>query len=1128
MKKRRLLTIFASALALFGVSTSTSAENYKVLPTTVTTISGDNADAALYDPAATEWKINYGKVSGNAFAIAEAGSSSVALAKFDVSAYKDMGITKAVLEFHSYCTVENKNSQIHVAYADLNTDLTTATWTTVNAAGASISDIWTSTEWVKPAGADLAATVTDAFTNDEDKIITFGFFTGTAREQAISSIKLTLYTDAQTPIGYTVNAVDESGNLLKVLGEGSDFEGTDIKVAYPKYLLGADNTIYTKGATNKVFSYPFTLNADGQVENLKYTAGATDVLYLIEGEDIADAKIISDGNAAIRASNTKTGFNDEKDLALTTLPNGKYKIVAGIFDAGKTASAELSFACGTDTVFTAKATGTNLGEKTSDEFTLSGASNNIVLKAGGSTSSQKSLDYVYIQKTGDAEIVATPATGIINISKLDIPVSSSTSTDGDILKDTTLVADDFSMTISPKESGSNNNRFWSTTSAGPELRVYNGTITVKAAAGKTLNKIVFAQTKWGTMEADNGTLTEQTWTGEAETVKFTVSAQCRITAVTVGDYTAPVVEVANIAAFKALESGTEAKLALNGTKVTFVSDKNAYIEDETGGLLVYNSGLDLTAGKALTGYINGVFTLYNGSLPELTTSAQTASSVFTAEDAVIIPTEMTLAEWSEGKGICQLINLRDVKVNADWQEMTQGEAAAGIYDKFNVLPEGYTYPSLIECITVIAEPFSVYPVSADSIKAGKVIIHDVKNIAELKALETDSEAKLTLNDAKITVNIDNMRNIDILLEDATGAITIGQDIAFTLEEAFAEDSVALNGVLYGTFVKGFGEIKLDVSDSTIISNITVTPTTITPTVMTLAEAMTEANAFRLVTFKNIGMVEHESYGAALTDGTTTLPLFIKYGNMPYDENWAPIIFDELEYITGFLFPDGESFMFTPVGDPAYKEVAGPSYKEFAETFVFLPTAENVTAGIEEGWIVGGATRADGKKGNIDPATGESVDATKYDGVGVKYGNDSKKFVVYVTGITKVIGYGVSTSSSASRDFIITATPTEGEAVTASGATAPNETAVVELTLDKTKLYMIDFTGKEGEKAGDVAVHGVKFVCGVSDGITNVNAASTTDSNVYTINGTMVRKAGESLKSLNKGLYIIGGKKVVVK
>ena len=51
----------------------------------------------------------------------------------------------------------------------------------------------------------------------------------------------------------------------------------------------------------------------------------------------------------------------------------------------------------------------------------------------------------------------------------------------------------------------------------------------------------------------------------------------------------------------------------------------------------------------------------------------------------------------------------------------------------------------------------------------------------------------------------------------------------------------------------------------------------------------------------------------------------------------------------------------------------------------------------------------------------------------------------------------------------------------------------------------------------------------TDGINAAAKASAkVNAAVYTVNGTMVRKAGESLNGLAKGVYIVGGKKVVVK
>ena len=48
------------------------------------------------------------------------------------------------------------------------------------------------------------------------------------------------------------------------------------------------------------------------------------------------------------------------------------------------------------------------------------------------------------------------------------------------------------------------------------------------------------------------------------------------------------------------------------------------------------------------------------------------------------------------------------------------------------------------------------------------------------------------------------------------------------------------------------------------------------------------------------------------------------------------------------------------------------------------------------------------------------------------------------------------------------------------------------------------------------------------GIDGINAVDTLNGAVYTINGIKVREAGETLKGLSKGMYIINGKKYVVK
>ena len=50
------------------------------------------------------------------------------------------------------------------------------------------------------------------------------------------------------------------------------------------------------------------------------------------------------------------------------------------------------------------------------------------------------------------------------------------------------------------------------------------------------------------------------------------------------------------------------------------------------------------------------------------------------------------------------------------------------------------------------------------------------------------------------------------------------------------------------------------------------------------------------------------------------------------------------------------------------------------------------------------------------------------------------------------------------------------------------------------------------------------IAGVSNILIDANAAA----NVYTVDGQLVRKNAKSLTGLPKGLYIVAGKKVVVK
>lgn len=104
----------------------------------------------------------------------------------------------------------------------------------------------------------------------------------------------------------------------------------------------------------------------------------------------------------------------------------------------------------------------------------------------------------------------------------------------------------------------------------------------------------------------------------------------------------------------------------------------------------------------------------------------------------------------------------------------------------------------------------------------------------------------------------------------------------------------------------------------------------------------------------------------------------------------------------------------------------------------------------------------------------------------------------------------------------------------SGDLAPAESSVVTVTWTPTAAgtyYLYYFTA-DGEKVlseKTIRVYETKEeMDSVIDGVSGVKADTKTSGNVYTVNGQLVRKNASTLMGLPKGIYIQGGKKIVVK
>lgn len=296
-------------------------------------------------------------------------------------------------------------------------------------------------------------------------------------------------------------------------------------------------------------------------------------------------------------------------------------------------------------------------------------------------------------------------------------VSTNDSQAGDITEAYVQTIDGVTLTVSPADEGeSTPNRFWGTT-AGPQLRCYSGTITIESE--NSIKSVVFDATSKFSVTANVGELSSTTWSGDAKKIIFTVNKNTQINKITVSAEVSSMAEAANIAAFKALEKGTEAKLTLNNAYVTAISGNNAYVQDATGALYFYNTGLAFEAGKVLNGTIIGKLDIHN-NLPEFTKTSGTNADGITITDGTTSAITVSVAQALAAENISMLVKIAGATIEEDGGNYyaVDGESKIMIFDQFRVLAEGFQYPGKADIIAIIGmykgNP-QLYPLDANSI-----------------------------------------------------------------------------------------------------------------------------------------------------------------------------------------------------------------------------------------------------------------------------------------------------------------------------------------------------------------------------------------------------------------------------
>ena len=898
---------------MFSVGTQTSYADEAVLtPTQTTVIQADgktaqNANTVLYNAEATSWRYSQAKINGGAFTnmLAAYDGSPVVLTKFDASTtLKGKLLKKATLSFYSVCTVSKKNSNVQVATINTGWDATKATWTNTNTAEIlNAVGINGDGDNVKTKKTKLSYDVTSYLQASTDNTLGIALFTYTGREQEASDFKLTLeYVDAASATNYivkyvdaagneiktsstyvaesglvppltesdkdaiynedktvkyvydsddaaslkiaadgstvvtikfreaakwnyTFNAVDEEGNPLQEgIVKGTNFEGETFDVGYP-YAINVDSTLYTSdklSSDKKGYYLSYTLEADNQVKNITFKpTTTTDIVFLAEAENIEGLTKATNNNTFVRSSNGGSAYAAEADVEITKLQPGKYKLTAVICDATKNAGSEWNFLAGENNIFKFTASSVNWAQGTSEEFEVN-AETPIYLAKGGNAN--QAVDFIYIQKTGDAEALPT-FTEVNSIAELH-----------------SLKFKDEYDEIPVK------------------MNLKDAKITV-------LHK-----------NSDYG----------MEMIDFAV-----------------------------LEDATGA-----------VSVSDLLMEATAEGMLEGN----FEAGSVLNGTLYATLNWPNS----LWASEDTEKSELTITTSNVEATVGTIAEILKPENDMRYFNLQNVtiKKSGDAEFPTfnfcQGEDTLQLNDAFALwATDGSDMPEVLagvqgilyatyETLDQETPTYFFTPVSYDAPTVPETPV--VENIAALSQVEggemEDPSVKLMLKNAKITYVQKMDEGIDpraavlyAILEDETGAVEISNIItkanANNWFESELKEGVELNGYINVNY--SAWSTALVANDETSKSELTITPTTITPTEAKIADLQKTENHLRLFELKDVDFAVEDGAPVIKQDDASIIladQFFVLPEDMPETAKF--------ESVVGVVFVDFETYVFCPI------------------------------------------------------------------------------------------------------------------------------------------------------------------------------------------------------------------------
>ena len=668
---------------------------------------------------------------------------------------------------------------------------------------------------------------------------------------------------------------------------------------------------------------------------------------------------------------------------------------------------------------------------------------------------------------------------------------------------------------------------------------------------------------------------------------------------------AKVLEVNNLAELRAIKVASEwdevpVKLNLHDAKITALHKNSDYgmemidfaiLEDATGAIDISSLMMEATAEGLLEGnfeegsVLNGtLYATYNWP-NTLWTSEDTEKSQITLTPSTVVPAEATLAEVMKPENDLRLFKLQDVTIKNVGTEkdpdfdICQGEASIELRDVFaKWASDGSNMPEKLQSVTGIlyagyesldqeTPKYFFTPLSYEETPAVPEI-PVVENIAALRQVEggemENPSVKLMLKNAKITYVQNTEGEVDpeysvmyALLEDETGAVEISDLVAkANLNNWFKgelKEGVALNGYVIVDYSSFFP--RLVVNAETAKSEVTITPTEITPTVVTIADVQKPENHLRMFELQNVELVKEDGSYAFKQDGNiiAAVDMF---------KNMLEEMPTNLESVTGVLFLDLESYCFVPTSYLDHPSPAPVEVNSIAELNKL--GEENEGATIKLKLTDAQITVADAYMNSaiIEDKTG-AFNAQYFfaEAVGTEMLKDEFKQGVVLNGyLYATYSYGSIEVCDLTAESAITTAEAPVVATEADFAEVlkaennfrlyefknitvnKNESDKFQLVKGDAKAEIADRTGSLDESmmanvesvvgyfriAGDEAEFTLlSYKTATPDGISALEVAAK-NAAVYNLNGAKVLGAGESVKGLAKGIYVVGGKKIVVK